>query len=60
MEQNFYKTDSRFQKSHEEFGYLQRSSGKPKKMKFNGLHLSKNYIASPKTLFTDLSNITFN
>ena len=29
-------------------------------LKFNGLHLSKNYIASPKTLFTDLSNITFN
>ena len=29
-------------------------------MKFNGLHLSKNYIPSPKTLFTDLSNITFN
>ena len=28
-------------------------------MKFNGLHLSKNYIPSPKTLFTDLSNITF-
>ena len=29
-------------------------------MKFNGPHLSKNYILSPKTLFTDLSNITFN
>ena len=29
-------------------------------MKFNGLHLSKNYIPSPKTLFPDLSNITFN
>ena len=29
-------------------------------LKFNGLHLSKNYIPSPKTLFTDLSNITFN
>ena len=28
-------------------------------MKFSGLHLSKNYIPSPKT-FTDLSNITFN
>ena len=28
-------------------------------MKFNGLHLSKNYIPSPKA-FTDLSNITFN
>ena len=30
------------------------------KLKFNGLHFSKNYIPSPKTLFTDLSNITFN
>ena len=29
-------------------------------MKFNGLHLSKNYIVSPKTLLTDLSNTTFN
>ena len=29
-------------------------------MKLSGLHLSKNYIPSPKTLFTDLSNITFN
>ena len=29
-------------------------------MKFNGLHLSKNYIPSPKILFTYLSNITFN
>ena len=32
---------------------------KAKKLKFNGLHLSKNYIPSPKTLFTDLYNITF-
>ena len=31
-----------------------------KKLKFNGPHLSKNYIASSKTLFTDLSNVTFN
>ena len=29
-------------------------------MKFNGLHLSKNYIPLPKTLFTDLSKITLN
>ena len=36
------------------------SSGKSKKLKFNGLHLSKNCIPSPKALFTDLSNITFN
>ena len=60
MEQNLYKTGSRFQKSYEEFGKLQTSSGKFKKLKFNGLFLSKNYIPSPKTLFTDLSNITFN
>ena len=60
MEQNLYKTGSRFQKSYEEFGKLQTSSGKSKKLKFNGLHLSKSYIPSPKTLFTDLSNITFN
>ena len=39
---------------------LQTSSVKSKKLKFNGLHLSKNYIPSPKTLFRDLSNITFN
>ena len=31
-----------------------------KELKFNGIHLSKNYIPSPKTLFADLSNITFN
>ena len=31
-----------------------------KKLKFNGLHLSKNYTPSPKTLFTDLYNITYN
>ena len=37
-----------------------RQAAKSKKLKFNGLHLSKNYIPSPKTLFTDLSNITFN
>ena len=53
MEQNLYKTGSRFQKSYEEFGELQTSSGKSKKLKLNGLHLSKNYIPSPKTLFTD-------
>ena len=31
-----------------------------KKLKFNGLHLSKNCISSQKALFKDLSNITFN
>ena len=54
------KTDSWFQKSHEEFGQLQASSGKSKKLKFDGLLLSKKYIPLAKTLHTeDLSNITF-
>ena len=40
---------------------LQTSSGKSKKLKFDGLLLSKKYIPSAKTLYTeDLSNITFN
>ena len=60
MVQNLYKTDSRLQKSFEEFGQLQTSSGKSKKLKFSGLHLSKNYIPSTKILFTDSSKITFN
>ena len=30
-----------------------------KKLKFSGLYLSRNYTPSPKTIFTDLSNITF-
>ena len=59
MMQNLYKTDSRFQKSYEEFGLLQTSIGMSKKLKFNGLYLSTNYTPSPKTIFTDLSNITF-
>ena len=34
---------------------------KSKKLKFNGMHLSKNYIPSAKTLYTeDLSNTAFN
>ena len=54
----FYtKTDSWFQKSREEFGQLQTSSGKSKKLKLDGLLLSKKYIPSAKTLYTqDLSN----
>ena len=44
------KTDSWFQKSHEEFGQLQASSGKSKKLKFNGLILSEKYIPSVKTI----------
>ena len=56
----YTKTDSWFQKSYEEFGQLQTSSGKSIKMKLTGLLLSKNYIPSAKTLYTDddLSNIT--
>ena len=57
----YTKTDSWFQKSHKEFGQLQTTSGKSKKLKFDGLLLSKKYIPSAKTLYTeDLSNITFN
>ena len=61
MVQSLYKTDSWFQKSHEEFGLLQTGSGKSKKLKFDGLLSSKKYIPSATTLYTeDLSNITFN
>ena len=37
----FIKTDSWFQKSHEEFGQLQTSSEKSKKLKFTSQILSK-------------------
>ena len=47
------------QKLHEEFGQLLTSSGKSKKLKFDGLLLSKKYIPSAKTYTEDLSNITF-
>ena len=60
MVQIYTKTDSRFQKSYEEFGQLQTSSGKSKNLKFNALHLSKSYIPSAKTYTEDLSNITVN
>ena len=47
-------------KNHEEFGQLQTRSEKSKKLKFDGLPLSKKYIPSAKTLYTgDLTNITF-
>ena len=55
----YTKADSWFQKSHDEFEQLQTSSGKSKKLKFDGL-LSKKYIPSPKLYSEDLSNITFN
>ena len=38
----FKKSDSWFQKSHEEFGKLQTSSGNSKKLKFDGLLCPKN------------------
>ena len=42
------------------FRQLQTSSGKTKKLKLDGLLLSKKYIPSAKALYTkDLSNITF-
>ena len=45
----------------EEFGQLQTSSGNSKKLKFDGLFLSKKYIPSAKTLYSeDLLNIIFN
>ena len=38
-----------------------KCSGKSKRLKFDGLLLSKKYMPSAKTLYTeDLSNITFN
>ena len=56
----YTKTDSWFQKSREEFEQLQGSSGKSKKLKFDGLLLSKKYIPSARIYTEDLSNITFN
>ena len=59
--QIYTKTDSWFQKPHGEFGQLQTISGKSKKLKFDGLLLSKKYISSAKSLYLeDLCNITFN
>ena len=52
-------TDSWFQKSYEGFEQLQTSIRKSKKLKLDGI-LSKKYIPSPETLYTeDLFNITF-
>ena len=41
MMENYTKTDSWFQKSHEKFGKLQTGSGKSNKLKFDWLILSK-------------------
>ena len=49
MVQSLYKkTDSWFQKSHEEFGKFQTSSGKPKRLKFDGLLFPKNILLQLK------------
>ena len=52
----YAKTDFWFQKSHEEFEQLQISSGKSKKLKFDGLLLYKKYIC-PKNTFLLLKHI---
>ena len=49
----YTKTDSWIQKSDDEFGQLQTSSEKSKKLKFDGLLLSRRYIPSAKTLYTE-------
>ena len=57
----YTKNYSWFQKLYAEFGQLQISNGKSKKLNFYGLLLSKRYIPSAKILCTeDLSNITSN
>ena len=43
----YTKTDSRFQKLHEEFGQRQKSSGNPQKLNF------KKYIHSAKALYKE-------
>ena len=48
----FTKTDSCFQKSHEEFGQLQTGSGKSKNLRFDRLLLSKKHISSARTFYT--------
>ena len=59
--QNGAKFDFWFQKSQEEFGQHQTSSGKTKKFKFDGLFFFKKQTSLAKTLYTeDLSNITLN
>ena len=55
--ENYTKTDSWFQKSHEKFGQLQTGSGKSNKLKFAWLILSKKCILSAKALYTDLTTL---
>ena len=56
----YTKTDSWFQKSHEEFGQLQTSSEKSKKLKFDEPLLFENTFCQLKDCTEDLFNITFN
>ena len=61
MVQNLYKSWLLFSKIIWGIWIISDKHWKSKKLKFNGLHLSKKYIPSAKTLYTkDLSNITFN
>ena len=54
----YTEADSWLQKSHKKFGQLQTSSGKYKRLKFHEPFLSKRYIPSAKTLYTeDLSTL---
>ena len=55
----YTKIDSWFQKSPEEFGQLQTSTRKLKELKSDGLLLSKKYIASAKTLYTEYLNFNY-
>ena len=55
MCKSYTKTNSWFQKSHEEFGQLKPNSGKSKKLKFDGLLLSKHgELHGPKNTFLQL------
>ena len=57
MMENYTKTDSWLQKSHEKFGKLQTGSGKSNKLKFDWLILSKKCFLSAKALYTDLTTL---
>ena len=56
----YTKTDSWFQRSHEEFGQLHKSSGKSKKLKLDGLLSSEKYIPSAIHYLQRISNIAVN
>ena len=55
----YTKVDSCFQKSHEELEKLHTSTGKSKRLKFDGVLSEKKYIPLAKIFYTeDLSNFT--